>query len=85
MSPWCLPLGKAENEGRATYQACRAQIGSISVTMTTQPIPFKAWAQPFPTCNRKRHQLKTGKEETESRDERTKNSFDKKLHSFGFD
>ena len=33
----------------ATHQACRAQMGSISVTMTMAPIPFKAAQQPFPT------------------------------------
>ena len=32
-----------------TYQACRAQIGSISVTMMFAPMPFSAAAQPFPT------------------------------------
>lgn len=32
------------------YQAWRAQIGSISVTYTMDPIAFKAAQQPFPTC-----------------------------------
>jgi hypothetical protein len=33
----------------ATNQAWRAQIGSISVTITIDPIPFNAAAQPLPT------------------------------------
>merc|ERR1719431_1912497 len=32
-----------------SMQACRAQMGSISVTKTTQPMFFKDWQQPFPT------------------------------------
>ena len=29
--------------------ACRAQMGSISVTRTVAPMPRRAWAQPLPT------------------------------------
>jgi len=32
-----------------TYQAWRAQIGSISVMYTTHPSPFSAWQHPLPT------------------------------------
>ena len=32
-----------------THQACRAHIGSISVTSVTAPNPFSAAQQPFPT------------------------------------
>lgn len=49
----CIP-GSAlkinfEEDKPSTYQACRAQIGSISVTDTTAPMPLIADAQPFPT------------------------------------
>merc|ERR1719326_2028241 len=34
---------------KPSMQACNAQIGSISVTMTRAPQPLMAWAQPLPT------------------------------------
>lgn len=35
---------------RCLYLACKAHIGSISVTMTMAPKPFNADDTPFPTC-----------------------------------
>ena len=32
-----------------SYQACKAHIGSTSVTQTTEPILFSAAAHPLPT------------------------------------
>lgn len=34
---------------KPSIQAYKAQMGSISVTKTLAPAPFKAWAHPFPT------------------------------------
>ena len=34
---------------KPSMHACRAQIGSISVTKTVAPEPRNAWAQPLPT------------------------------------
>ena len=34
---------------KPSIAACRAQIGSISVTNTVAPMPRRAWAQPLPT------------------------------------
>lgn len=36
-----------------THQACRAQMGSISVTHTMAPRAFRAVQQPFPTYTAK--------------------------------
>lgn len=36
-----------------SHQACRAQIGSISVTHTMAPRAFSAEQHPFPTCIRR--------------------------------
>jgi len=46
---WC-PRKRSERGG--PYHAWRAQMGSISVTMTTAPIAFKDWQHPRPTFNK---------------------------------
>lgn len=45
--------------GATAYQAWRAQIGSISVTYTMEPMAFKAAQQPFPTWGGRRAQRKS--------------------------
>lgn len=41
--------------GCHAYQACRAQMGSISVTYTMEPMAFRAAQHPFPTWAGKEH------------------------------
>lgn len=47
---WLWMGGKQMHE---THQACRAQMGSISVTHTMAPRAFRAVQQPFPTYTAK--------------------------------
>lgn len=49
-----VPQGRCNvKEGRVplpAHQACSAQMGSISVTYTMEPMAFRAAQHPFPTC-----------------------------------